>query len=155
MLKNPSKQALKKLARQAAFNARQETDSIIQLILPYPVSVNALYAPRKGRGVRKSEEYRSYERHCAVVLKDPQIRRISCKYEVTYTVSRPDNRARDIDNLWKAVSDILQINGVIKDDSNCVKYTGQWLPATGGIPCISIEIRKHRGNEHEPAIGIQ
>ena len=48
-------------------------------------------------------------------------------YQLTIEAVRPDKRRRDIDNLIKAVSDVLQDTGLIEDDCLCQEVTAKWV----------------------------
>lgn len=117
---------------------------IIRLALPYPPTVNNLY--RNGaKGRFKTSGYKAWEAKCrghADILRhveektpggvrmsfsDP-IPTIAGPYTITYTAQRPDRRRRDIGNLEKACSDMLQALGVIRDDCDCERMTIQWAP---------------------------
>lgn len=98
----------------------------VTLSLPYPPSANRLWRAVNGRNV-KSAEYRRWEKLCrsAVYLNS---RVVTGPYAVTYTAERPDRRRRDIANIEKAASDVLQDLGFIVDDCDCQRVTVQWAP---------------------------
>lgn len=47
-------------------------------------------------------------------------------YKLVIIAVKPDKRRRDIDNLVKAVSDVLQDTGLIEDDCLCQEVTAKW-----------------------------
>lgn len=100
---------------------------MVELTLPYPPSANSYWRhPTSGRGAGKhliSEEGRTYRR-----LVDDAVEQLryegllsrhplSTRLSVFLTVSAPDNRRRDLDNLPKALFDALTHSGVWNDDS--------------------------------------
>jgi crossover junction endodeoxyribonuclease RusA len=57
---------------------------------------------------------------------------------------KPDKRRRDLGNLEKAVSDLLQHMKIIEDDCLCQKITMEW--AKSGPECL-ITVRPYNGKE--------
>lgn len=51
---------------------------------------------------------------------------IAGPYKLTLLVERPDNRRRDLANLEKALSDLLQDVGLIEDDKFCHVLHMEW-----------------------------
>ena len=51
---------------------------------------------------------------------------IAGPYKLTLMVERPDNRRRDLANLEKALSDLLQDVGLIEDDKFCQVLHMEW-----------------------------
>jgi Holliday junction resolvase RusA-like endonuclease len=60
-------------------------------------------------------------------------RRIIGPYKLTVLVVRPDKRKRDLDNLFKAASDVLVEIGVIEGDHLCEWLEARWVPS--GAEC--------------------
>lgn len=103
---------------------------MIKLMLPFPPSVNRLWRASKGGKVHRSEEYRQWRTAALWQLKgrykgEP----VSIPYKLAIHAVRPDKRRRDIGNLEKAISDILQDAGVIKDDCLCEWIECRWVPS--------------------------
>lgn len=46
---------------------------------------------------------------------------------------RPDKRHRDLDNLLKSSSDLLQHIGIVENDSLCQQISARWVSAGEGI----------------------
>lgn len=88
------------------------------LILPYPPSANTIWRAVNGRTI-KSLAYRKWLKagHELITLQKPV--KVLGRYKLTIVATRPDNRARDIDNLAKPTSDLLKLAGVIEDDHLC------------------------------------
>lgn len=87
---------------------------MIELVLPFPVSVNALYGGGTGQKRFKSVKYKNWLAHCEAFEFDP------AEYDgvyLTYKFWFPDNRERDTANLEKCVSDWLVTKKIIKNDA--------------------------------------
>jgi Holliday junction resolvase RusA-like endonuclease len=67
---------------------------------------------------------------------------IKGKYDLLIEAVRPDKRRRDIGNLEKAVSDILQAAKIIEDDYLCQDLHMRWVKT--GPECL-ITVRIHDG----------
>lgn len=106
--------------------ARIDTGSIptaIELVLPYPPSVNGYWRHTMIQGkprVLISAEGRKYRTqvHHAVLLHTPGHRKAPAgRLVVHITAHAPDRRARDLDNINKGLLDALVHAGVMADDS--------------------------------------
>ncbi len=104
---------------------------MITLSLPFPPSTNSLYRNVSGRGRVKTERYKTWLRAAGnEVLATPLQRRlpIEGKFTLTVLAGRPDKRLRDLDNLLKAVGDLLQSHGLIENDCLAESITVAWSP---------------------------
>lgn len=108
---------------------------MIRLHLPFPVSVNALYANGGNkRGRHKTARYNAWVAEASIGIRD-SMRQALGPYSISICLQAPDKRARDIGNLNKCVEDFLVMHGIIKDDSFCQRLLMTWgegLPA----PCV-------------------
>lgn len=105
--------------------------------LPFPPSVNSLYA---GRGRRfKSKRYKNWIIKARGELWSQPFKPITEKkpLQITYTFGRPDKRVRDCANFIKAVDDFLVSEGVIPDDQWIHKGIFQWGKSGGATVEIS------------------
>lgn len=99
---------------------------MIKLHLPFPPSVNAIYANGGNkRGRHKTPVYRAWEQLASIAVKDSH-RRSFGPYDLYICLQAPDKRARDLGNYEKAISDFLVLHGVVKDDSYCRRLTMTW-----------------------------
>lgn len=106
---------------------------MITFTLPYPPSVNHLYATVRGRRI-KSREGKAFDQLAAYQLALQHVRGISGRVKVRYEVGRPKTPARrDVANLEKALSDALVSNGVIQDDSLIEQLTIGWTDGVDGV----------------------
>jgi Holliday junction resolvase RusA-like endonuclease len=95
---------------------------MIILTLPFPISVNAMYANRlKGR--RKSDRYATWANAAGWDVKKQNQTPIRGYYHLTLSLFEDDNRRRDPGNFEKCVSDLLVNHNLIDDDSKCVSMT--------------------------------
>ena len=85
----------------------------------------------------RSPEYTSWRTHALWAIKaQVQGQKIKGKYTLLIEAVRPDKRRRDIGNLEKAISDILQAAEVIEDDCLCEDLHLRWVP--DGPECLVI-----------------
>ena len=96
---------------------------MIRLTLPFPPSTNRIWR-HVGSRVLLSREGRQYRVDVAAVVMQARVQGFGRRsVRVTVDASMPDNRRRDIDNLWKAAGDSLQAARVFEDDSQIVELT--------------------------------
>lgn len=93
--------------------------------LPYPPSVNSLYANRPGIGRVKSERYRTWERAANNMLLAQARKPFAGNVAVDIQIEKIDHRRRDVANLEKAPLDILK--GIAyEDDSQVTDLRIRW-----------------------------
>ena len=88
-----------------------------EAILPWPVSVNALYRAR-GRRVYVSARGKAFKKACGVIFAGTKLVYETERVWLDIEVHPPDNRRRDISNLIKIVEDALPW---FRDDSQVDK----------------------------------
>ena len=114
----------------------------MQINLPCPPSVNAMYYNRRrgggGRGRIKSAKYRDWLRDADAYLMVQKRRLvpITGPYEVRIIVPRG---RPDLDNLNKAVIDFLVSRELTPDDKHCCKITTERDPELNYCRVIVIE----------------
>lgn len=107
----------------------------VTLHLPFPVSVNAIYANGgRARGRSKTARYLAWIKEASLYVKDSHRQKIG-PYHIAICLEAPDKRARDLGNLEKAVQDFLVMHGVIQDDSKCRRLVMTWASGLQA-PCI-------------------
>ena len=91
---------------------------MIQIVLPYPPTLNHFYQ-RSGKRVFRSKEYRDFIGRVGWIWKisAPGNWRQEGRIAVNIEVVPPDYRKRDLDNIVKATFDALTRAGAWKDDS--------------------------------------
>lgn len=113
---------------------------MVELVLPLPPSVNDLWEySRKGGAVYKSKKYESWIRNAGWELKLQKPQPVKGPYTIYIEAQRPDNRRRDLGNLEKAVSDLLQAHRVIENDCLAESIILRWR---GKGNQITIDIRE-------------
>lgn len=112
---------------------------MIEINLPVPPSVNALYANRKGGGGRfKTKAYRDWIANADAYFLaqrrrlDPEF--ISAPYELEIRI--PKATRGDADNRVKAVSDFLVRVQVTPDDRHCQKVTIERDASVPALICL-------------------
>lgn len=86
-------------------------------VLPWPVSVNALYRVR-GKKVYISSKGKAFKKACGIILAEEKCHFEEDRVWLDIEVYPPDRRKRDISNLIKIVEDALPW---FKDDSQVDK----------------------------------
>lgn len=87
------------------------------LELPYPPTVNTMYATVSGRRV-KSKKGREYQKQIVEILSWIKLPDFGAKrLSVAVWVHPPDRRKRDLANIDKALMDSLVAGGLFDDDS--------------------------------------
>lgn len=112
----------------------------ITITLPFPPSVNAMYAnrspwrQRSGKVTRDAggrfptKRYRIWKRQADTLLMVAQIKPIKTPVAVSVVLHPPDARRRDCDNLLKPLLDCLVRSRVIADDArtSVVSVEAKW-----------------------------
>lgn len=119
---------------------------LVTLRLPYPPTVNHYWrigTTTKGRGALfltdKAKAYRADVEACVweQLGKAPKLQGL---LRLTITVTTPDRRKRDIDNLLKAPLDAMQKAGVYIDDNQIrdlrIRHIGVSSEKTGRLHVV-------------------
>lgn len=111
---------------------------MIEVTLPFPPSVNTYWRTFRGRMIisAKGREYREVVEHLLGYM--PQVEPLEGKVKVDIEAYRPDNRRRDLDNLFKAPLDALTYAGVWQDDSQITDLRIRWAKDIGGMLKVTI-----------------
>jgi Holliday junction resolvase RusA-like endonuclease len=148
--RNPSKSMKGRLAAQTVIEAsiadspkarRGRKPHISTTIeLPIPPSVNGLWFNAPGRGRMRTDEYRAWLNEAGWLLKEQRVVRIHGTAGMELRVGL-SNRRRDVDNVIKPFGDLLQANGVIRNDQDIVEVSAKvgkdgppWLRASQAPP---------------------
>ncbi len=107
----------------ATFSQRTESECV-RLLLPVPVSVNAIYSPRVGGGLRLSNAYSAWISEAGWRLNVQRPGRVSGNYQLTLRL--PVESGLDLDNGIKATSDLLQLHGVVSNDRWASRIVLEW-----------------------------
>lgn len=112
---------------------------MIELVLPFPPSVNQYYAVVHGRKVLSAKGRQYREAVASLALENHWPRMGSVPLEVRIEAWMPDKRRRDLDNILKAALDSLTHAGVYADDSQIDKLSIERAPSVGGMLKIRFE----------------
>ena len=112
----------------------------INLTLPYPPSVNAYWRVWDGRILlsKRGREYRKRAEACVLMAGCPSIGK--ARAHVDIRAYPPDRRVRDLDNIRKAVNDALEACGVVENDSQIKRDSGEMFDPDKANPRIEITI---------------
>ncbi len=105
---------------------------MIELQLPYPPSTNNLWV-RSRFGMRRSDRYMAWLQVATYAAYQQKPKKLKGLYKLSIQAARQDKRRRDIDNIIKAISDLLQTIGVIKDDCDCEMVSARWVTTGNGV----------------------
>jgi len=121
-------------SRQRQSQAR-EGFIVITLTLPYPPSANRLWT-RAKKGMRRSDEYLAWLDEAGWAAKSQRVGGIRGPYKISIQAARPDKRQRDLDNILKPTSDLLQHVGIIENDHMCEMLVARWVTSGEGVTVI-------------------
>lgn len=100
---------------------------MIELVLPYPPTVNRYWKTSVRRGkVHKciGEKGKQFAEQVFWLVRGMKAdKKLEGRLNVEVQVYVPDNKRRDIDNLCKSLLDALQKAGVYKDDEQIDKLS--------------------------------
>lgn len=100
----------------------------IRIVLPFPPSVNRLWRTSGSGGMYRSPKYTAWRKQALWnVQVQAKGRKVAGRYKLTVLVVRPDKRKRDLDNLFKAASDVLVEMQVIEGDHLCEWLEARWV----------------------------
>lgn len=120
----------------------------IELTLPIPPSVNAMFRNVRGVGRVKSKAYLDWLGHAGWVLRSQRPGAIKGRVLVVVSAEQA-GAASDIDNRIKALFDLLVSQGVIEDDRFVVGFCAAWAPPANRmarvmiIPAASLDFTFH------------
>lgn len=116
-----------------------EKAELMEFELPYPPSINH-YWRRVGSRTLISREGRRFRGRVIAILAAMGIRPISGRLAMSVEVYPPDNRRRDLDNVFKALLDAMQHGGAYDDDSQIVRLSiEKRKPIEGGKTIVRIK----------------
>lgn len=106
----------------------------MELTMDLPPSVNSLWRIGSNRKLYRSPDYQVWRKAVMWQLSvQAKFNQVDVPYKLTIRAVRPDKRKRDLDNIIKALSDILESSGIIKNDSLAQHIDIAWVEE--GPPC--------------------
>ena len=118
--------------------------------IPYPPSVNALFANHRTAGRFKTSHYKEWITETGWQLKKQKVEKVTGPVAVSYFVHKPDRRPRDLSNLLKALDDVLVTFNLIEDDSMICAYDELRWAGKGDV--VWCRIRKATDDERKDAL---
>jgi Holliday junction resolvase RusA-like endonuclease len=112
---------------------------MVSLQLPFPVSVNSMFANRRGpgRGRIISRDYSMWRKEAeAEFLRQRKSAGEPIKGHFCASIIFDESQRRwnsDLDNRIKPVLDLIQKVGLIEDDRYCDKLEVSWGPVSGAL----------------------
>lgn len=113
----------------------------VPIQIAYPPSANNIWRNVNGKTLL-SEAYRKWRTAAIWDIASQRPAKVLGPYRLTIIATRPDKRARDLDNLAKPISDALTASGVIRDDSDAQSILLAWsasAPDRNGGVSITLE----------------
>jgi hypothetical protein len=106
---------------------------MIKFYLPFPPSVNGLYAGKVRR--YKSKKYQAWIIKANKALDKQIIPSMLERCHAVYYLNHPDNRIRDAENYCKAVTDLIVDREILQgDDRRYLKSTkAEWNDIKGNL----------------------
>lgn len=116
---------------------------MIQLVLPYPPTLNHFYA-RSGTKLYRVKAYTDFIGYVSWLFKtqSPADWKKTGRFSVKIDVYPPDRRKRDLDNLVKPIFDALTQGGAWNDDSQIDKFLVRRQAPNKDNPRVVVEIFK-------------
>lgn len=100
---------------------------MIRLELPLAPSMNRLWRVGKGGKMYKSKEYTDWLEEAGWFCREQTKNIIIGQYLLHIAAVKPDRRKRDLDNLLKATSDLLERMKIIENDADCRGIAAEWV----------------------------
>ena len=122
------------------------------ITLPFPVSVNAMFADGKTRR-HKSQRYADWIQEAGWTLKSQRVIPVRGPVKLMYEVQEgKDNRRRDIANLEKGCTDLLVEFGIIEADHDLIvrELTMVWNRDVQGVRVTIHPVSVNRVSEASP-----
>jgi Holliday junction resolvase RusA-like endonuclease len=104
---------------------------VIVIQLPFPPSVNSLFAGKARRYT--SARYRAWKSEAAWEVVRQKARPMAGIVSIEVILTAPDKRSRDASNYIKAIEDLLVSQGIIADDNsqNVKGVSARWSDGRG------------------------
>lgn len=109
----------------------------VELILPWPPSVNTYYRTFRGR-IIISKAGREYRKTVMEQRQKLPVDTMTGPVAVEIAAHRPDRRKRDLDNLGKASLDALTHAKIWVDDSQISDLRLYWATEPGGFLTVKV-----------------
>lgn len=124
--------------------AQKSEKKSVTLTLPYPPTLNTMYPSKKTGGRKLSDKGKVYASQVAIAFREKYglMKPMEGRLVLTFDSWPPDNRVRDLSNIFKAVEDSLKKAGAMIDDSQIKEIHARMHDKTsGGALLITLEER--------------
>lgn len=131
-------------AARAAGLFPAEPPDVIELVLPWPPSVNAYWRSFVPKGwtratVHVSEDGKRYQEAVRCLAEDLRIEPLRGHLKLEVTFHPPDNRGHDLDNRLKPMIDALANAGAFENDVQIREIHAKFGPvAKGGKAVVRV-----------------
>lgn len=128
---------------------RIQSDPVVRLELPHPVSVNHQYGTGRNGQRFLTAKAKSFRDEVGKLCLFHKNRRFTGPVSLFVQWFPPDHKRRDIDNILKALCDALEHGQLLKNDSQIahLEVTRQEVVASGKLP---VELRSLEQLETNP-----
>lgn len=113
-------------------------DGEVRLALPWPPSVNMLYANVRGKGRVATKEYDVWKREAGWTLQAQRPPKYRVPVSIVVELCPPHNRRFDLDNKNKCILDLLVRHDVIADDHSGLVRSVTVQRVENAAPCTVI-----------------
>lgn len=120
--------------------AQVEPDWVEQtFLLPFPPSANNLFVNNRKTGGRfVAPRYAAWRTEAGWALKAQNPQKTTGSVHVNIIAIKPDRAKRDIDNIAKAINDLLVEHGVVEDDSLIERQVAAW--SSSNLQGVSVTV---------------
>ncbi len=118
--------------------------TLASLVIPWPPTVNHSTRPDGKGGRLLTAAHKQFRADVAAIVVDCglHLEPLAGRLKVTIHASPPDKRARDLDNLQKAILDAIQHAGVYADDAAIDDLRIMRFAGVPGTCAVFIEVIK-------------
>ena len=100
---------------------------MVTFTIPFPPSVNAMFANIPGKGRIKTAKYKAWIDTAGWIIRAQKVPYTSGPVSISLVMKRP-NAASDVDNRQKAAIDLCVKMGLIDDDKHVMSVSAAWGP---------------------------
>lgn len=112
---------------------------MITLSLPYPPTVNSLYANVPGKGRVKTERYKTWVQAAGWNILAARPQPLEGPFILEMILYVADAKRRDVDNTVKPVLDLLVEHRLVEDDHKCVELRVRKVKAARPYADITVK----------------
>ena len=110
--------------------------------LPFPPSANRLWRHAGIGKAYKSAEYKAWLTEAGYKARQQAKGHVAGCYALRVIAGPPDRRKRDLDNLLKPISDLIEGLGLIEGDHLCQRIEAEWSSTVSGVRVFIISTER-------------